>query len=827
MSNSSLIETLKSKPNGDTFVQNLSIIEKKADEILSKIAVTFPDYTLHNIKHSHNVIEKLDWLIPNSLKKELNEYEIYFIIASAYLHDIGMTNNDKETPNTIRANHHLRSERFIEKNFKDLAIEDMHQAKIIGRICRGHRKENLNDKQLFNPEIIYKSESINIPLLASFLRIADELDITFERTPIIIYEHFPPQDDISKIEWDKHLTVSGVTLLREDSSTIKCSASCKNPDIHRALKKLETKINRELDDLPNHLHHYRAYKKDLPRKFIMEIETNGYKEYDFKFSLQEKEIVNILMGEKLYSRKEESLRELLKNSVDGCRLKRELLKKNGMTYSPEIIFELIPKEDKIIVKDNGIGMDEDIIERYLTKVGKSFYRSTEFSEKNTDFTPVSELGIGILSLFMIANKIIIETKTDDSEALIIEIDDVSDYFLVKEGSMKNSGTTVTLFLKDNIQSEIELEKEIRYYARHLELPVKIILPYGKKHIIEDIGFKPDPSLFVPQYRSKDYGFHVIKLDNDYVDGIIAILLKKDDKIGLIPHAYRYYSGHKEMKDFVSNEGIFVGNTHILPKHLQSDNIYVDINLKKNVLDFNAARNAIVPNHKNTSFAKYIENTFLKDFENFLNTFEQKCNKANIDHKKLSNLFLSQHINISNYSPIKELTEKTRINKYLDLVKKYYYFKFISKDDIYYMRYEQITENSKPIYILENFNEYQEKQIKQVFSSCSGFSENDIYLLSNSYYDETFVKILFKGDHSSCFTDFIKMEKSDELGKMIPISWKLMKFKNYRTDRLIEFTHGYPQITILNRDNRFINLIIKGKHLLKREQEMAIEGFFRT
>ena len=99
----------------------------------------------------------------------------------------------------------------------------------------------------------------------------------------------------------------------------------------------------------------------------MKIESEGYKAYDFKFSLQEKEIVKLLMGEKLYKRKEESIRELLKNSVDGCRLREKLLERYGLKYDPEIVFELTSDKDRIIVTDNGVGMDEDIIERYFTK----------------------------------------------------------------------------------------------------------------------------------------------------------------------------------------------------------------------------------------------------------------------------------------------------------------------------------------------------------------------------------------------------------------------------------------------------------------------------
>jgi len=478
MSNLSLEEALKVKPGGEDLVHSLKLIKKRAEPLLAKIVETFPEYTIHDIRHSEEVLKNLVWLIPDSLKEKLNIYEICFIIAAAYLHDIGMVDfpelgeelkefdKGEQTANYIRENHHLRSEEFVVKQYKELAIEDPHQAEIIGRICRGHRKENLHKSELFESDKLYKSYSINIPLLAALLRIADELDMTFERAPLIIYERVPPRDSISKEEWERHLSISGVGLSPEDHLVIKSSATCEKPNIHRSLKSLETKINNELDDLPDHLHQYRDFRRDLPRKFFIKIEAKDYTPYDFKFSLREKQIVNLLMGDKLYGRKEESLRELLKNSVDGCRLRAELLKNHVLSYNPEIVFELIPEKDRIIVTDNGTGMDEGIIERYFTKIGESFYNSPEFLEKELDFAPVSELGIAILSCFMIANKIVVETKTDDSDPLLIEIDDVSGYFFVREGSRRYTGTSVTLFLKDNIGDEIDMEKEIRYYARH-------------------------------------------------------------------------------------------------------------------------------------------------------------------------------------------------------------------------------------------------------------------------------------------------------------------------------------------------------------------------
>ena len=92
MTEKNVIETLSSKTGGDKLANRLDDIKSKAIPLLKKIGETFPEYTLHDISHSENVLENFNLLIPDNLKDRLNIYEIYFLIASTYLHDIGMVN---------------------------------------------------------------------------------------------------------------------------------------------------------------------------------------------------------------------------------------------------------------------------------------------------------------------------------------------------------------------------------------------------------------------------------------------------------------------------------------------------------------------------------------------------------------------------------------------------------------------------------------------------------------------------------------------------------------------------------------------------------------
>lgn len=858
MLNSSLEEVLKGKPVGESLFHNLKRIEEKAEPLLSRIVETFPEYTIHDIRHSKEVIKNLNLVIPDTLKADLNEYEIYFLIASAYLHDIGMVNfpkfikeedfkefsenekrrnpevtDEKIIRGYIRENHHLRSEEFIVKHFKNLSIEDEHQASIIGRICRGHRKENLHDRNLFKPDRGYKNFPINIPLIAAFLRIADELDLTFERTPAIIYEVIRPKEPISKEEWVKHLSVAGVVPSSEDLSLIKASATCKNPKIHRALKRLETRITNELEDLPYHLYQYRGFRRDLPRKFTMDIEPIGYKPYDFKFTLREREIADLLMGERLYKRKEECLRELLKNSVDACRMRRDLLNKRGLECKLEIAFELTSDRDKIIVTDNGMGMDEDIIERYLTKIGESFYRSEEFFEKDPSFIPVSELGIGILSCFMLADKVIVKTKTDDSEPLLIEIDDVSEYFFVRKGEKAETGTEVILFLKESVGEEgIDLEKEIRYYATHLEFPVKVILPNREEQVVENYGFKPNLKSMIKEdekrrleYLSKKYDFHLLEIREEYIEGIVAILLERDKKLDLKPIRRGFGPYELEDKIFVSNEGIFIGNiSDIIPEWLYKKlgHLFADLNLKRNALDINAARNDIILNDKYKRFIFRLEKMLIDSLEDFLNMIEQKAKKVGIDPINPINNFFGHYLRSWEVKNLKQ--ENKLSDEVSNLIKKFYYFKCASKEGITCLRYDGILKDGGAIILVEDLMDCDESHLNQIISNCSGFSQNKLYLLCK-YPDMIFAKCLFEDVDSRSLIYFIDMEKSNELKGMIPKTWKLARLKNYKTTRFIEFSHY--KLTIVNRDNRFINLLIKDRQNITGDRKMAVEGFFKS
>ena len=83
-------EILQNTEKGKELHTRLCNLKTVITPELEKITEIFPEYTKHDITHSENIIENLTIIISDKLKEDLNEFEIYFLLCSTYLHDVGM-----------------------------------------------------------------------------------------------------------------------------------------------------------------------------------------------------------------------------------------------------------------------------------------------------------------------------------------------------------------------------------------------------------------------------------------------------------------------------------------------------------------------------------------------------------------------------------------------------------------------------------------------------------------------------------------------------------------------------------------------------------------
>ena len=464
----------------------------------------------------------------------------------------------------IRQTHADRARDIIEKDWSDKIIfRETDLTVELAQICFSHNEDALKlldlDKNVLCGSDIYAC----LPLVGVILRLADILDFDGKRTPSILYSHLYVRNPISVKEWNKHRAVDAWEITPE---LVQFSAKCSHPVIEASIHEFCTMIDNELS-LSNNIistlndFHF-AKERDLHIKLPLKVNRDKirtktdiknkpiYIYKDTKFNLSKTQVIELLMGTKLYGNPEVALRELLQNSIDACLLRQAQEKKWGNLYEPKISVKYFTEngENVLEVIDNGTGMDDYIIDNYYSKIGSSFYKSKDFytlkAESNAEFYPTSRFGIGILSCFMISDVLIVDTKRvygahKSSDPLNITVEGQESIFWIKDGHREVPGTTTRLILRKNKNPWEDMTED--KFIQNVESvipnpPFEInIETTSHKKIRNENSFKEMTS-----YSLKDYSWNenenikFIEIDIDRADiGIIGsatvAILESQDK----------------------------------------------------------------------------------------------------------------------------------------------------------------------------------------------------------------------------------------------------------------------------------------------------------
>jgi hypothetical protein len=340
---------------------------------------------------------------------------------------------------------------------------------------------------------------LNSQFCAGVLRLVDILDFDRERTPRILFESLGiadrdlPGAQVSLREWNKHMAVHSIELTSEELIVY---ADSSHPAIERSIKDFCALIEREIRDTTTVLRKNPEavsgkYRLRLPVVVRPQIRARDYVYKDFAFQLDETAIAKLLMGEGLYSDRAVAFRELIQNGIDACRV-RQLVDTNT-AYLPEV--SVSAETDSggrtwVVVTDNGIGMDESVLSRFFFRVGNSFYTSSEFERMSRaavqPFVPISRFGIGILSVFMIADTLEIHTRNGfsprgDTTYRTIRVDGRFGLAFVTEHDSGAQGTTVRVRLSERnpLMARVLLGQAATYVRNTIvrpPVPVTVDLP---------------------------------------------------------------------------------------------------------------------------------------------------------------------------------------------------------------------------------------------------------------------------------------------------------------------------------------------------------------
>ncbi|MHA1381074.1 MAG: HD domain-containing protein [Candidatus Helarchaeota archaeon] len=479
---------------------------KKSQLSLKKWEIEYPD---------------LEQLKIRSKKKNLTEKEY-----SACIDKINDLING-HFASFIRKRHGKRSAEYINKTYNQdprLIFENVNISRIIEKICQSHTQNVsiLTESNGFRYNERVGEYKINMVYLALILRLADILDFTQARTPEIIFKTINFSSKISLIEWKKHLSVLGHEIT---TNKIQFSCMCEKPEYEKAIRELMDWIDQEIqlaiDITKKFPQEYSQYYFELPilvdRSQICPRENTYIYVDDLNFSLSRDEIVKLFMTKNLYQDPTLCIRELLQNSLDAHRHRQAYFKtRQELSWDGGCIkFKHYLNEDGYEVlccKDQGIGMNLEIIKKYLLSVGKSYYNSLEFKneretfkEKGVDFDPFAQFGIGFLSCFMIGDQIKIWTRrfkgpdiTPD-QPYIVEINGLGGLITIRKGELDQEiGTNVEIIRRDKElfyppprMGKIRLINTLLNYAIDCEFPIiaDCKIPFLEKQITISSGMQ--------------------------------------------------------------------------------------------------------------------------------------------------------------------------------------------------------------------------------------------------------------------------------------------------------------------------------------------------
>lgn len=201
-----------------------------------------------------------------------------------------------------------------------------------------------------------------------------------------------------------------------------------------------------------------------------------------------------LMIHSLYSNKEIFLRELVSNASDALDKLNYLTltdeKYKNLEFAPKINISF--EEDKsITISDNGIGMNEEDLINHLGTIAKSGTKSflqALSGDKQKDSALIGQFGVGFYSAFMVADKIVVQTKKAGEEQAYAWVSDGKGEFEITKCIKQENGTEITLYLKEgekHFASRWELKSIIDKYSDHIAFP--IFLNYTEKKTEEKDG----------------------------------------------------------------------------------------------------------------------------------------------------------------------------------------------------------------------------------------------------------------------------------------------------------------------------------------------------
>jgi hypothetical protein len=412
----------------------------------------------------------------------------------------------------FRERHHTRAADVVRYRLRDLTDFSLGNSQVletIADICEAHglSANMLNDSERFPFRRDVFAETVNVRMLAILLRLGDLLDMRSERACPILLSAASPLPASSYPHWSQYQRIFEKAVTPDE---IRIIANCRTQEEYGLLEDWCRWITDEVSNAGSLLARSTRHESWKPPVATMggpaaTIQIRVHSEAKFipskwHFELDPEAVFTRLIRD-TYSSPLAFVREVLQNSLDATRCQMYLdCAEQGLDvpscpshveswirarYPISIaltcttIRDEVADTDRVVqiltIEDRGIGMDTDIITKYLLQVGRSYYTTPEFRRRFA-FNASSRFGVGFLSVFSVSDHISLETYRPNSSSLDgpirLTLTRPKNYLMTEVGTRHQPGTRIAIRLRDRLQCGALTETLVEM-CRRVEFPIHV------------------------------------------------------------------------------------------------------------------------------------------------------------------------------------------------------------------------------------------------------------------------------------------------------------------------------------------------------------------
>lgn len=211
-----------------------------------------------------------------------------------------------------------------------------------------------------------------------------------------------------------------------------------------------------------------------------------------QFQAESKKLLDMMINS-IYTNRDIFMRELISNASDALdKLYIKQLQDEALDFSKDSFhIEIIPDKAlrTLTIRDTGIGMTRDELENNLGTIAHS--GSLAFKRENAQ-TPemgiIGQFGVGFYSAFMVADRIVVETKAFGEEAGYRWTSEGAEGYEIEAIDREAAGTSVTLHLKPNAEDEdydryleeYTIRELVKRYSNYIRYPIRMTVTRQKR-----------------------------------------------------------------------------------------------------------------------------------------------------------------------------------------------------------------------------------------------------------------------------------------------------------------------------------------------------------